>query len=99
MGLRAGVAEERVAAVVLGVLADATGRGREGGQRPEEPAVGLVLPRHRAVALPPVAAQLVEAAVVADARIGVRRDVVDVAVGQRLLGQGGPGAVARPRAR
>ena len=48
----------------------------EQGEAAQEAAVGLVLPRHRAVALPAVAAQHVEAAVVADAGVGVDGDVV-----------------------
>jgi hypothetical protein len=43
------------------------------------------------VALPAVAAQQVEAAVVADARVGVGGHVVDVRVGERTFGEGGPG--------
>src|SRR4051812_29842590 len=88
--LGARVAQELVAALLLVVLPDATGRGREGGQRAQEAAVRLVLPRHRAVPLPAVAAQQVEAAVVADAGIRVRRHVVCGAVRQRLLGERRP---------
>ena len=77
MRLRAGVAQELLAAVALVVLADAPGRLGQRGQGAQEAAVGLVLPRHRAVALPAVAPQQVEAAVVADARVGVGRHVVD----------------------
>src|SRR5690242_19220173 len=74
--LRARVTQELVATVPFVVLADAPGGLGERGQRAQEAAVGLVLPRHRAVALPAVAAQRVETAVVADARIGVGRHVV-----------------------
>ena len=81
--------------------------GRRLGQRrerAEEPAVGLVLPRHRAVALPAVAAQQVEAAVVADPGVGVGGHVVDRVVGQAPARPGSPrraatpGAGVRPRA-
>ena len=56
----------------------------------QEAAVGLVLPRHRAVALPAVAAQHVEAAVVADPGVGVDGHVVGAVVAG-LLGERGPG--------
>src|SRR3954470_23827361 len=85
------VAQKLLAPVALVVLADATGGLGQGGERTQEPPVGLVPPRHRTVALPPVAAQQVEAAVVADAGIGVRRHVVDRPVAQCCLGEGGPG--------
>ena len=57
----------------------------------QEAAVGLVLPGHRTVALPAVAAQQVEAAVVADPGVGVGGHVVDIRVRQGLLGERGPG--------
>ena len=55
-------------------------RAAEGEQRQaaQEAAVGLVLPGHGAVALPAVAAQQVEAAVVAHAAVGVDRHVVGI---------------------
>ncbi|MPM22422.1 hypothetical protein SDC9_68877 [bioreactor metagenome] len=70
-----GVAEELRTALVLVVLTDPVGRDRQRPQRLEEAAVGLVLPRHRAGALPAVAPQQVEAAVVAGPGVRVRRDV------------------------
>ena len=55
----------------------------------KKPAIGLVRIRHRAETLPAVAAQLVQAAVVAGARVGVGGD--GLVVGQRLLGKRRPG--------
>src|SRR6478735_5909258 len=49
--LGTGVAQELLAPVALVVLADATGGLGQGRERPQEPEVGLVLPRHRTVAL------------------------------------------------
>ena len=72
----AGVAQELRAALPLVGLADRAGGQGEQGQAAQEAAVGLVLPRHRAVALPAVAAQQVEAAVVADPGVGVDGHVV-----------------------
>ena len=62
------------------------GQGREGAQ---EAAVGLVLPRHRALPAPASAAQRVEPAVVAGAGVGVRR--------RRRGGRPGRPRRARPR--
>ena len=64
----------------------ARARAREGAQ---EAAVGLVLPRHRALTAPAGAAQRVEAAVVAGAGVRVRLDVA--LVGQGVLGEHRPG--------
>ena len=66
------------------------GQRREGAQ---EPAVGLVLPRHRALTAPPGATQRVEPAVVAGAGVGVRLDVA--VVGQGVLGEHRPGQRGR----
>ena len=73
---RAGVAEELRAALPLGVSPMARAASGEQREAAQEAAVGLVLPRHRAVALPAVAAQQVEAAVVADPGVGVDGHVV-----------------------
>ena len=101
----AGVAQERRAPLPLVVLADrARGQGEQ-RQAAQEAAVGLVLPRHRAVALPAVAAQHVEAAVVADPGVGVDRQVVGVrrrgpcCAPGRPTRPGTPGAGVRPRPR
>ena len=62
------------------------------GQRrhtPQEAPVGLVRVRHRAETLPAVAAQLVQAAVITGAGIGVGRD--GLVIRQRLLGESRPG--------
>src|SRR3954452_16276902 len=59
VGLRAGVAQELLAAVAFRVLADPAGRLGQRRERTQEPTVGLVLPRHRTVPLPAVAAQQV----------------------------------------
>jgi|SRR6266508_1434544 len=90
---RGGVAQERRAALGLVGLADRAGCLAERGQAAQEPAVRLVLPRHRAVALPAVTAQRVEAAVVAGPGVGVALD--RAAVRERGLGQGGPGQRGR----
>ena len=66
----------------------ARGRAVQRGERAEKAAVGLVRPRHRPEALPPVAAQLVEPAVVAGAGVGVAGD--RLARGQRPLGERRP---------
>ena len=67
------------------------GGGREDAPGAQEAAVGLVLPGHRAVALPAVAAQQVQAAVVADPGIGVD--------GQRVgAGIGGPASASAAQA-
>src|SRR5690606_3869922 len=73
---------------LLGLL-DRLGGLAEVVQRTQEAAVGLVLPRDRAVPLPPVAAQLVQAPVVAGARVGVGGDVLPRLVG--AFGERGPG--------
>ena len=74
-------------------LADRAGGLAERMQRAQEPAVGLVRPRHRALALPAGAAQRVEPTVVAGARVGVGLD--RPTVGERRLGQRGPGRARR----
>ena len=56
------------------VLADLAGGAGEGGQAAQEALVGLVRPGNRAVALPAVAPQRVQAAVVAGAGVGVGVD-------------------------
>src|SRR6185369_16793159 len=85
----AAVPQELRAALRLAVLADRRGGGAQHVQGAEEAAVGLVLPRHRAVALPARPPQLVQAAVVAGPRIRVRGD--RVALGVSPFGQRGPG--------
>src|SRR5436190_23822770 len=74
--LRVELAEELGAAVSLVVLADGVGGAPEPVQRAEEAAVGLVAPAHVARPSPARLAEAVEAAVVADAEIGVGLDVV-----------------------
>ena len=86
----AAVGEERPAALLLVGLADRVARGgAEGGQAAQEAPVGLVRPGDGAVALPAVAAQRVEAAVVAGAGVGVGLD--RAAAVQRRLRQQRPG--------
>ena len=89
-GRGAGVAQEVRAALPLVVLADRVGGQGERGQATQEAPVGLVLPRHGAVALPAVAAEQVEAAVVPDPGVGVDGHVVGALVAG-LVGQRGPG--------
>ena len=67
----------------------ACGGAGEGVQGAQEAAVRLVLPGHRAVALPAAAAQRVQAAVVAGAGVGVRLD--DAARLERVVGELRPG--------
>src|SRR6476661_775530 len=74
----AAVPQELRAALRLVVLADRRGGGTQHVQGAEEAAVGLVLPRHRAVALPARPPQLVQAAVVAGPRVRVRGDRVAI---------------------
>ena len=62
-------------------------------ERAQEAAVGLVLPRHRALAAPARATQRVEAAVVAGAGVRVRLDAR--LVGQGVLGEHRPGQAGR----
>ena len=90
---RARVPQERRAAVPLLGLADRAGGQGEQRQAAQEAPVRLVLPRHRAVALPAVAAQHVEAAVVADPGVGVDRQVARLRRrrGPLCLCQGCPG--------
>ena len=97
LGVRrgAGVAQELRAAVPLVGLADRAGGLGQQREADQEAAVALVLPRHRAVALPAVAAQHVERAVVADAGVGIDRDRVEL-VGDGLRGERGPRDRARP---
>src|SRR5215217_98766 len=82
-GGRAGVGEERPAALRLLVLADPAGREAQRVQRPQETAVRLVLPGDRAVPLPAVAAQGVQSPVVAGP--GVRVALDRATGGERLL--------------
>src|SRR3569833_360109 len=84
-GRRAAVPQERPAAVGLLLVADRGGRAGERVQRTQEAAVGLVLPRDRAVALPSGAAQLVEPAVVAGTGVGVGLE--DIAGPERAVGE------------
>src|SRR5690606_8549576 len=93
----AAVAQELLAALGLVVLADRGGGAAERVEGAQEAAVGLVLPRDGAVALPAGAAELVEPAVVTGAREGVRVD--DAAVGEGAVGELGPrgGVVGVPR--
>ena len=88
--LRRGVAEEGRAAVPLVGLADGAGGEGEEGEAAQEAAVGLVRPRHGAVALPAGATEHVEGAVVPDAGVRVDGDVVGAAVAGGG-GQLGPG--------
>ena len=80
---RIAVVEQIQAALVLVGLADGVGGPRQRGHTPQEPAVRLVAVGHRAEALPSVAAQLIQAAVIAGAGIGVGGD--GLVVGQRIL--------------
>src|SRR5215204_6356545 len=68
---RVTVAEELGAPRGLVGLADLAGGPGQRVQAAKETLVGLVRPRYRAVALPAVATQRVEAAVIAGARVGV----------------------------
>src|SRR6266704_7125150 len=88
-GGRAAVPQELRAAFGLVVLADRRGGGAQHVQGAEEAAVRLVLPRHRAVALPARPPQLVQAAVVAGPRKRVGGD--RVVLGKGPFGQRGPG--------
>mgnify|MGYP003347065241 CR=1 FL=1 len=71
-GLLRGLSQEQRATGGLLGLTDSGGGARQRVQAPQEPPVGLVLPGDRAVALPAVASQRVEPAVVADPSEGVR---------------------------
>ena len=73
-GARVTVVEQVETPQVLVLFTDDLGRSSQGADTSEEPLVLLMLPGHRAVALPPVATQLVEAAVVPGTRIGVGGD-------------------------
>src|SRR3954451_700390 len=76
VGRRAAVAQEHRTALGLRGLADEVGGAGEGRERRKESAVRLVIPRLGPFPLPAVAAQQVEAAVVAYPGLGVRRHVV-----------------------
>src|ERR1700743_3920264 len=65
------VGQKRRAADGLLSLVDGVGRLGQHGQGAQEALVGLVLPRHRAVAAPAGPAELVQAAVVTGPRVGV----------------------------
>src|ERR1700753_2306176 len=67
----AAVGQKELAADGLLFLVDGVGRLGQHGQGAQEALVGLVLPRHRAVAAPAGPAQLVQAAVVTGPRVGV----------------------------
>src|SRR6478735_921050 len=82
-------AQELGAPVHLLDLVDGVGSASEGAEGAQEAAVGLVLPRHRALPAPPRAAQRVEAAVVARAGVGV--GLHRTLVGQRVLREDRPG--------
>src|SRR6266487_39893 len=71
-GLAAAVGQELLAAPRLVILADGRGGPAEQKERPQETAIGLVLPRNRALPAPARAAQQIEAPVIAGAREGVR---------------------------
>src|SRR3712207_8877133 len=73
---RVAVAQQLGAALLLVGLADRLRGSGQRGEAAEEATVGLVRPRHRAVALPAVATQRVQAAVVAGAGVGVGLDGV-----------------------
>src|SRR5450631_3191483 len=92
-GFGAAVGQELAAACRLVVLTDRGGGGPEHVQGPEEAAVGLVRPGHRAVAAPARPAKLVEPAVVPGPGVRVRGN--SLAVPERPLGQGGPGGRGR----
>src|SRR2546430_10030656 len=79
------VVEQIQASLILVGLADRIGRPRQRAHTPQEPAVGLVAVGHGAEALPSVAAQLIQPAVIAGA--GVRISGDGVVVGQRVLGE------------
>src|SRR5699024_2574580 len=70
-GVRVRLIHKLQAADVLVFLPDRLRRARQDGHAAEETAIGLVVVRHRAEALPSVATQLVQAAVVAGARVRV----------------------------
>ena len=82
------LAQEVAAADRLLGLADRAGRLGQRGEAAQEAAVRLVRPGHRAVALPAVAAQQVEAAVVAGR--GRRRTPRRRGPAERLLGEQRP---------
>ena len=82
------VVEQIQAALVLVGLADRVGGARQRGHAAQEPAVGFVAVGHRPEALPPVAAQLIQAAVIAGAGVRVGGD--GLVVGERVLGERGP---------
>ena len=90
LGARRGIAvvEQIQAARIFVALADRVGRPRQRGDAAQKAAVGLVAVRHRPEALPPVAAQLIQAAVIAGAGVRVGGD--GLVVGQRVLGERGP---------
>src|SRR5207248_8929219 len=70
-GLGAAVTQEVAAALRFIVLADGRGRPAQHVQRPQEPAVRLVLPGNRPLPPPPRTAQLIKAAVITGPGIGV----------------------------
>ncbi len=70
------LAAEFGAALGLVALADRFGRGAQAVERPEEAAVRLVTPPYVARSPPPRLTEPVEAAVVADAKVRIRLDVV-----------------------
>src|SRR3954452_7518052 len=68
--------EEFVAALGLVDLADGLGRRTQPFERAQESPIGLVVPAHVAGAAPSRLPEAIEAAVVADAEVRVRLDVV-----------------------
>src|SRR5699024_10996799 len=84
-----GLAQERGDAIGLGVVAEAAGGLPQHRECAQEAAVRGVGSGDGALAAPSGLAQRVQSAVVAGAGVGVGGDVV--AVGERVLGEGGPG--------
>ena len=82
------VIEQIQAALILVALADRVCGLRQRGHAAQEPTVGFVAVRDGSEALPPVAAQLVESAVVARPRVGVGGD--GLVVGKCAFGQRRP---------
>src|SRR5699024_5993834 len=83
-----GLAEEGGHPIGLGLVAESPGGLAQQGERPQEAAVRGVGGRDRSLTPPAGLAQGVPAAVVPGAGVGVGGDLV--AVGQRVLGEGGP---------
>src|SRR4051812_10545135 len=88
-GCRRRVTQERDAPLGLVLLFDQRRSLAQRRERAQEAPVRLVLPRDGAVALPAVAAEQVQGAVVAGPRVGVSLD--GAAVREGTLGEDGPG--------